>query len=264
LVDPAQDTVDAAARLGWRGVPLRGLLAARLGAPTMVTDRGKAAALGELWVLGKEQAHDLVYLYLGGGVAGAIVLGHELHWGTRFMAGEIGHMTVDPGGPVCACGSRGCLEAFVSTSAILGRARDRLAADPGGALGPMLGEGTPDEDGIAAIGAAAQAGDPRALGAIRDAARWLGIAIANLVNVLNPGVVVLGGPTAEWGQVLIDAIDRELETWALPPSRRAVRVVAGQARERAVPLGAAALVLRHAGELLAAPRGSTAPVVTAA
>lgn len=264
LVDPARDTVDAAARLGWRGVPLRGLLEARLGAPTMVTDRGKAAALGELWVLGKEQTPDLIYLYLGRGVAGAIVLGHEIHWGTRFMAGEIGHMTVDPGGPACACGSRGCLEAFVSTSAILGRARERLAAEPGGALGPALGAGTSDEDGIATIGTAAQAGDPLALGAVRDAARWLGIAIANLVNVLNPGVVVLGGPTAEWGRVLIEAIDRELETWALPPSRRAVRVVAGQARERAVPLGAAALVLQHAGELLATPRGSAASVATAA
>ncbi|MGH2531526.1 MAG: ROK family protein [Thermomicrobiales bacterium] len=264
LVDPAQDTVDSATRLGWRGVPLRGLLEARLQTPVMVTDRGKAAGLGELWVLGKEQAHDLIYLYLGRGVAGAIVLGHEIHWGSSFMAGEIGHMTVDPRGPACACGSHGCLEALVSTAAILGRGRRLLTTSRDSALRSLLAEGAPDMDGIAAIGGAATGGDPLALEIVRETARWLGLAIANLVNALNPAVVILGGPTAEWGQVLIDAIDRELQAWTLPLSRRAVRVVAGEARERAVPLGAAALVLQRAGELLARPHVSLTTVETAA
>ncbi len=119
-------------------------------------------------------------------------------------------------------------------------------------------------DGIAAIGGAAGGGDPLALELVRYSARWLGLAIANLVNVLNPAVVVLGGPTSGWGHVLIDSIDRELETWALPLSRRAVRVVIGQARERAVSLGAAALVLQQAGELLAGPKDPTARVQIAA
>ncbi len=264
LVYPSGDTVDCATRLGWQGVPLRGLLEARIGAPVMVTDRGKAAGLGEMWVLGKEQVHDLIYLYLGRGVAGAIVQGHEIHWGTSFMAGEIGHMTVDPYGPLCGCGSRGCLEALISTSAILDRARQLLASHPGSALGRLLPEGAPDMDGIAAIGGAAGEGDPLALEMVQSSARWLGLAIANLVNVLNPAVVVLGGPTAGWGHVLIDSIDRELETWALPLSRRAVRVVIGQARERAVSLGAAALVLQQAGELLAGPKDPMARVQIAA
>ncbi len=216
LVHPSGDTVDCATRLGWQGVPLRGLLEARIGAPVMVTDRGKAAGLGEMWVLGKEQVHDLIYLYLGRGVAGAIVQGHEIHWGTSFMAGEIGHMTVDPYGPLCGCGSRGCLEALISTSAILDRARQLLASRPGTALGRLLPEGALDMDGIAAIGGAAGEGDPLALEMVQSSARWLGLAIANLVNVLNPAVVVLGGPTAGWGHVLIESIDRELETWALP------------------------------------------------
>lgn len=251
LVDPARETVDSAP-LGWEGVPLRALLEARLGAPVRVTDRGKAAGLGELWVLGKEREDDLIYLYLGRGVAGAIVLGREIHWGTSYIAGEIGHLTVDPHGPACACGNRGCLETLVSTGAILDRARRLAASGRGGGLADRLPR-LPDPDAIAAIGGAAGDGDPLALDLVAYVARWLGVAIAGLVNVLNPAVVVLGGPTAEWGEILIDGVERELGARALPLARRAVRVVAGHARELAAPLGAAALVLQQAGELLAGP-----------
>lgn len=251
LVDLERRTVDSAA-LGWAGVPLPALLEARLGAPATVTDRGKAAALGELWVLGKEREHDLIYLYLGRGVAGAIVLGREIHWGTSYLAGEIGHLTVDPRGPACVCGNRGCLEALVSTAAILDRARRLAAAGRDSALADRLPR-VSDADAIAAIGAAARDGDALARDLVAEAARWLGVAIAGLVNVLNPAVVVLGGPTAEWGQVLVDGVERELDGRALPLARRAVRVVAGQAHELAAPFGAAALVLQQAGALLAGP-----------
>lgn len=253
LVDPANDTVDSAARLGWEGVPLRALLAARLGVPVMVTDRGKAAGLGELWVLGKERAQDLIYLYLGHGVAGAIVLGREIHWGASNLAGEIGHITVDPDGPACSCGNRGCLEALVSTSAISARARQRFAGEPAGPLAAALNARSSDREIVAAIGTAAGAGDPVALDIVTGTARWLASAIASLVNVLNPSVVVLGGPTAEWGQTLTDAIDREVGQRALPLSRRAMRVVLGHARDLAAPLGAAALILQQAADLLAGP-----------
>ena len=259
LVDPARETVDSVSRLGWEGVPLRTILEARLRAPVMITDRGKAAALGELWVHGKERADDLIYLYLGRGVGGAIVLGREIHWGASYIAGEIGHVTVDPEGPLCGCGNRGCLEAVVSTAAILDRARRRLAAGGGGALVCLKAGDLPELDGIAAIGAAAAAGDPLALELVGDAARWLGTAIAGLINVLNPTLVVLGGPTAEWGHVLIEAIERELDNRTLPLARRPVRVLVGKARHQAAPLGAAALVLKQAGEIMASPM----PLVTA-
>ncbi|CAA9557895.1 MAG: hypothetical protein AVDCRST_MAG73-3372 [uncultured Thermomicrobiales bacterium] len=251
LVDPANDTVDSARRLGWEGTPLRSLLAARLGVPVMVTDRGKAAALGELWVLGKERAHDLIYLYLGRGVAGAIVLGREIHWGASNIAGEIGHMTVDPDGPVCACGNRGCLEAFVSTAAIIEQLQPVLATKRDGPLARALRSDAHDSDVIAAIGEAATLGDPDAGAVVSSTARWLAIAIAGLINVLNPSVVVLGGPTAGWGRVLTDAIDHELGQRALPLSRREVTIVIGHARDLAAPLGGAALVLQRAAGLLA-------------
>jgi predicted NBD/HSP70 family sugar kinase len=256
LVDRVNDTVDSPMRLGWSNVPLRSLLEARLNVPVLVTDRGKAAGLGEMWVLGKEQAHDLIYLYLGNGVAGAVVLGRELHWGVSNIAGEIGHMTVDPDGPVCSCGNRGCLESLVSTPAILERAQQSLFAHPDSSLAHPIT--------VAAIGAAAAGGDPLA-GEIVDAtARWIGIALANLINALNPATVVLGGPTAEWGEVLIDAINREIDARALPLSRQAAEIVTGKAGDLATPLGAAALVLQQAAELIAHPRKARASMQSVA
>jgi len=248
LVNPENDTVDCRASLGWRDEPVRALLARRLGLPVLVTDRGKAAGLGELWRLGKEQAHDLIYLYLGSGVAGAILLGHEIHWGVSNSAGEIGHLTVDPDGPACSCGNRGCLEALVSIPAILarldaawsGQAADRFADDPPG-----------PEATIARIGVLAAAGDPVARSVVAGTARWLGIAIAGLINTLNPAAVVLGGPTADWGEVLIEEIEREIDARTLPLSRAAVRIVTGQARDLAPQLGAAVLVLQQAADLIA-------------
>jgi glucokinase len=233
-VDPDNDTVSGDSRLGWQQVPLQALLEARLNLPVLVTDRGKAAGLGEMWVLGKERSHDLIYLYLGTGVAGAVVLGRDVHWGVSNLAGEIGHMTVDPNGPRCSCGNRGCLEALVSTRAIL--------------------DGLPAGQTVAEIGVAAESGDAVPLARVTQTARWLAIAISNLINTLNPAVIVLGGPTASWGAVLTDAIDREIEARALPQSRRAARVVIGQAREQAAPLGAAVLVLRQAAELITEPK----------
>jgi glucokinase len=238
LVDPLGDAIDSDERLGWKAVPLRSRLEAATGTPVLVTDRGKAAGLGELWVLGRERAHDLIHLYLGRGVGGALVLGREIHWGASYTAGEIGHLTVDPNGPACSCGGRGCLETLVSIGAILGR-REANAFP-----------GETDRERLSMIGTAAAAGDPVALSSVRETGRWIGIALASLVNVLNPAVIVLGGPTSEWGQVLIDAVERELFARTLPLSRQAVRVVTGQARELAPPLGAAALILQRAGELL--------------
>jgi glucokinase len=252
LVDPAGDTVDCHSALGWRDVPLRARLAARLDMPVLVTDRGKAAGLGEMWRFGKEQAHDLIFLYLGGGVGGAILLGHEIHWGVSNLAGEIGHMTVDPNGPLCACGNRGCLETHVSTPAILRRLEDEQSGHPEGMGGGIDVSGMTAQEAIARIGKLATAGDPNALHVVNATSRWLGIAIAGLINALNPAAIVLGGPTAEWGEVLIEAVRREVEARTLPLTRAAVRIVTGQTGDLAPQLGAAMLVLQGAAERMAA------------
>jgi predicted NBD/HSP70 family sugar kinase len=250
LVDQAHDTVDCRASLGWADVPLRSLLVERLGGTVLVTDRGKAAGLGELWSLGKDRAHDLIYLYLGSGVGGAVLLGREIHWGVSNVAGEIGHMTVDPDGPRCSCSNRGCLEAHVSIPAILKRFAAFRAA---GADSHVHTERAApfSIDGISRIGELAAAGDLAASNTVAETARWLGIALGGLINALNPAAIVLGGPTADWGEVLTEAVNREIEQRTLPLSRAAVRIVTGQARGLAPQLGAAVLVLQEAADLMA-------------
>lgn len=250
LVDSAEDTVTAP-RLGWHRLPIQRALEARLGVPVMITDRGKAAGLGELWALGEQKPHDLIYLYLGRGVAGALVLWQSVHLGPSHTAGEVGHMVVNPSGPRCDCGRRGCLEAYVSTVAIIARARAGLARGEQSRLDELLAAELPDETLIDRIGEAACAGDALARDLLAYAARWLAVAIANLVNLLNPAVIVLGGPLAQWGEPLRAAIERRVGRWALPVPRQAVRIELGRARDRAVPLGAAVLVLQRAGTLLA-------------
>lgn len=264
LVDPAGDTVASPTRLGWQAVPLRELLEARIGVPVFVTDRGKSAGLGELWSLGPDKPDDLVYLYLGRGVAGAIVLHRDILPGTTSTAGELGHMIIDPDGPACECGNRGCLEALVSTPAILARVQSLLATGSGEPSAAPTWVRSRDADTIAAIGEAAMAGDPLALALVGHVARWLGIALASLVNILNPSLVVLGGPVAEWGDPLIEAVVRELATRALPIPGAAVRVVTGHAHDLAVLIGATALVLQRAGELLSRPNTLTTSVGMAA
>jgi predicted NBD/HSP70 family sugar kinase len=251
LVNRLNDTVDLPEPFAWEDVPLRHLLEERLGAPVMLTDRGKAAGLGEMWVLGKDQARDLIYLYLGGGVGGAVVIGQRIHLGVRNIAGEIGHMVIDPAGPTCSCGRKGCLEALVSTGAIISRYRE-IAGNRSDVSPWPIGFGK--NAAIAWIGDAAAGGDPVALEVIATTARWIGIAMANLVNVLNPSAVVLGGPTTVWGAAFLRQIEREINQSALPPARDAVTIVIGEAGELAAPLGASALVLQRAPELLVRPK----------
>jgi len=256
VVNVAEETVDCMDRLGWRDVPLQALLARQLGVPVVVTDRGKAAGLGELWYRGRENHDDLLYLFLGRGVAGAVVLGNTIHLGPTHTAGEFGHMVLDPAGPPCVCGRSGCLEAFVATGAM--RARLRSALTDGRASTVTVEDAErADVAMVMAIGAAADRGDALACDLIAHAAYWLGIAVVNLVNVLNPSLVVLGGPLARWDRRLIAPIESALDAHALPVPRRGVRIVASEAKETAPSLGAAALMLQRAGELLASTKAST-------
>lgn len=250
VVDPVSDTVRAAG-LGWDDAPLHTLLAARLGVPVMVTDRGKAAALGELWARGSTPRDAVVYLYLGEGIGGALVLGGALYNGKDHTAGEIGHMSVDGDGLQCVCGNRGCLEMYVSSAAIIARAERQC-----GVTGTMtLSASAPIT--VDSLGIAARAGDRAAQNVIAETARYLGIAVANLVNILNPEAVVLSGPTTRWGDLLLDAVRTEVAGRGLAIPLRTVHILQGQAGATAVSLGAAALVREQVGELLASPRNTS-------
>ncbi|GGX15561.1 ROK family transcriptional regulator [Streptomyces chryseus] len=227
-------TVRQAPNLGWNGVAAGDLFARALARPLPVGSDNEAnlAALAELWFggVGRERT----FLYLSGeiGVGGALVLGGELLRGAHGFAGEIGHVVVDPAGPACRCGSRGCLEQYAGQRAVLRAAGiDENAGLPG----------------MAELESRARADDTRAVEAIRRAGSTLGLVLSGAVNLLDPDAVVLGG------------IYRTLMPWLAPPAARELdrRVVSGlwsgdSGRLRASSLtgdasrGAAALVVRDA------------------
>ena len=191
LFDASTETVRFLPNLPgrWGGVQITRALKQHLGAPVRLVNDARAFTLAE-WRFGAARgASDAAFLVLGTGVGGGLVIDGGLHVGWDGTAGEIGHQTVDPDGPLCGCGNHGCVEVFASASAITARA------------------------GTASVEAAvskAERGDPQACAALEFAARALGIGIANVVATLAPQVIVIGGGVAQAGEVLFAPIRAEL------------------------------------------------------
>lgn len=188
----ADGTVRYGPNIGIRDLPLADRLRDGTGAEVVVANDASVAALGEQRV-GAGRAHrDLVLVTLGTGVGGGVVVSGRLLTGAGGFAGELGHVVVAEGGRPCPCGNRGCVEAYASGSAIGALARDRLV-DPTTVsslreLDQVMG---PD------VTAAARAGDAVAVEVLTEAGTWLGVALASIVNILDPEVILLGGGAAE-------------------------------------------------------------------
>src|SRR5699024_2377917 len=202
VVDPAGRHVTVALSHDWHEVDLAEHLERAVGLPVTLATRAKVAALGQLAAHpagaggrrpGEQVGQDLVYLYLGSGVIAGIVIGGRLHFGHDGTAGDLGHVMVDPRGPVCACGTRGCLQVLVGSGAIVADA------------------GVADWDELEC---AVAAGDRDALRAVRRVGDRLGMPLGHLVAAVTPSVIAVGGPTARLGTPLIDAIDRAMRRCA--------------------------------------------------
>ncbi|MES2638403.1 MAG: ROK family transcriptional regulator [Myxococcota bacterium] len=228
----------------WSGIDLNAHLAGAHALPVRLDNDANLGALAEHWWGAGRDVSDLAFIKLATGVGAGILIGGDIHRGATGIAGEIGHTTIDTAGPRCRCGRNGCLEAFVGSAQLLERAHERLAADPDG-----------DEERPAwalpratvhTLVAGARAGDPVARELVTTAGTWLGVAIANLLNLVNPGRVVLGGPLTEAGPLLVGPLTRALEQRALFTSVAGSSVVVSALGDDAVAIGAATLVLQGA------------------
>ena len=229
LVDSAGRLL-VAANLGWSDVPVRDLLAARLGDPAYpVTAENEAnlAALAELWEGAGRQLGDFIYVTGARGVGAGVIVDGELFRGAKGFGGELGHVTVEPEGELCACGSRGCVETRAALGALLHAAGLDAAA------------------GVDLLAERADAGDERALAAIADAGRWLGVGIASAVNLLDPRGVVVGGEFSAIARWLAPEIERELDARVLSSDWARPKVVPTVLGPGATVSGAAALALRR-------------------
>ncbi len=242
-LNAATGVVYQAPNLGWDNVPLKQKLEELLGVPVAVDNDANLAALGEhVYGAGRGES-EMVYVTVSTGIGGGLILHGRIYHGTGYGAGEIGHMTIDPAGPRCNCGNYGCLEAMASGTA-MARAARRLVESGGGRA--ILEAAGGDADGITALAVAraAAAGDGEARQIIINAGRALGIGVANIINLLNPALVVLGGGAMQVGPLLWEAMEGEVARRALAASRKQVRLVPAELGGQSGLLGAVALALQ--------------------
>ncbi|GAC1527235.1 MAG: ROK family transcriptional regulator [Thermoleophilaceae bacterium] len=215
---------------GWVTVRAHQAMSDRLGVNVRIDNDANLGALGEwLWGAGRGHAH-VAYLKLATGIGAGLIAAGRPFRGAGGTAGEIGHTIVDPSGPVCRCGNRGCLETFVGADALIELLR------------PALGTLTLHD-----VLERAERGDMASRRVIADAGTAIGTAAASLCNLFNPERIVVGGDLAAVGALLLRPMREALRRAAIPSAAADVEVVAGVLGERAEVLGAIALVLRESG-----------------
>jgi predicted NBD/HSP70 family sugar kinase len=216
---------------GWVGVSAADEMEARLGLPVLVGNDANLGALAEhVWGAG-QGCSSLVYLKLATGVGAGLIVSSRLWEGAGGTAGEIGHTTVDETGEMCRCGNRGCLETFAGAPAIV---------EP---ISRNLGE----ELDIEAVIRRAREDDPGCRRVLEDAGRRIGVAVANLCNLVNPERIVVGGSVGMAGELILEPLRDSVRLRAIPSAAEDVAIVPGELGERAELLGAVALVLQQAG-----------------
>jgi predicted NBD/HSP70 family sugar kinase len=234
LVDAGTGTLLLAPNLHWEDVPVATALAERLGdaGPRPTADNeANLAAVAELREGAGRGLRSFVHVSGEVGIGAGVVLDGTLFRGAHGFGGEFGHMTVDPDGPPCACGSRGCLETRAGLEALLAAAGER---EP---------DRVPSGEPVARLAARADAGDAAAVEALRDAGRWLGVALGSAANLLDPQAFVLGGFLAPLAAHLAPAAEEEMRGRVLGAGRRLPRLITSPLGPEAAVRGAAALAL---------------------
>ncbi|RRR98582.1 ROK family transcriptional regulator [Glycomyces terrestris] len=220
----------------WHDVPFRQLLTERLrlDVPVYLDNPLKTITVGELWFGDGRGVDRLAVLILGTGVGAGLAFGGQLYRGATNSAGEWGHTTINPAGPQCRCGAKGCIEAYVGAPAILWQ---WAQLDGRAAAGSQT-------EAMAALAAAWKAGEPSAVRTVETVAESLAAGVANLLNLVNPDLVVFDGwVTAALGDALIPEFERRLGDHAMEAPLKAARLKRNTEERNMVALGAAALAL---------------------
>lgn len=237
LLDPEKGVCLVAENLGWEDVPVATALKDKLQAPVFIENDARVAALGELAQGKARGCRDFIYITVGTGIGSGIYIDGKLLRGSRWSAGEVGHMVMDPRGDDCTCGSRGCLETLASAPAIVRAARRAAAFNPDSVLSFVR----PEELDAAAVFQAADM-DEVAAQVVDTAMTWLGIGIANLVNVFNPELVVIGGGVSLAGEKLLQPVRIAVDSICLRVQKDTVKITTSALDDRAGVAGALELI----------------------
>lgn len=232
LLSMDEGVVRYSANLGWRNLPLRAMLAEQLHLPVLIERNTNASLLAEEWWGDVDAAEPALFVTLGSGIGAALQVDGRFLRGASATFGELGHIPIAPDGPLCRCGQRGCLEAMASATAV----ETAYAA--------LLGESnTGPHVPLATIIARADAGETAALAVLHKVADYLGAGMTILVNLLNPGLIILGGELMEAAAILLPRIQAAVADHALAIPQKAVNILPSTLRGDAAAMGAASLVV---------------------
>jgi predicted NBD/HSP70 family sugar kinase len=221
----------------WQGYNIATHLEDNFKRPVFVDNDANLGALAELWWGAGSSSGDLAYIKVATGVGAGFIINGRIFRGSGGIAGEIGHTSIDPNGPQCVCGLKGCLTTFIGTPALLERAKNELRA---------AGLDRRPPASIDELVNAALDGDPMSVELIQYAGDRLGIGIANMLNLLNPKTVVLGGGITRASELLLDAVRRTIHGLSLPASISHADIRTTGLSEWGIAVGAATLVLQVA------------------
>jgi len=233
---------------GWRDVPLRDIMQERLGKKTFVINDANAAALGEFYFGAARGIRNFIYITLSTGIGGGIIIDGKIYSGAIGAAGEVGHMTIDDEGPICNCGNRGCWEALASGTALAKEARHRIKE---GVATSILEYAEGDVEKVTAqvIYSAAEQGDSLAKELIARTGYYVGVGLANLINIFNPELIVIGGGLSNIGDMLLEPAFKVAEERAYMEAFQAVRFASAELGRNSGVLGAAAFALQELRKL---------------
>ena len=224
---------------GWDRFPIRDVLIREYAAPVFVDNDVNIMALGEHWGGVAKGVDDVIFVKIGTGIGSGIIIGGRIHRGTQGCAGDLGHVTVDPNGPTCACGNRGCLEAMAAAPAMVRQAERCARNGESAVLAEILaeeGELTPWD-----IGEAARRGDNCAIDIIRRSGRLVGQTLASVVSVLNPSLIIVGGGVSHIGNALLAEIRSAVYQRSLPLATRNLPIVMSELDDIAGVVGASVM-----------------------
>lgn len=237
IVDSDGGRLVFAPNLDWNNVEVRAMLEKRLGIPVFIDNDVRMMTIGEMWYGVAKNIPDFVYVYVGDGIGGAIVINGELYRGFESGAGEIGHCTVEPDGELCSCGNRGCVQTLAGDGAMIRHMKTLLGTESS-----VLNK---NSDCGAIADAYIEHGDPIAAKVLKTEAKYLGIAVANVINMFNPMMVVVDSDTKNFGRAIMPLLMREAEGRKMKHIESKCKVRYSYLGGKAVIKGGVAMVLKN-------------------
>jgi glucokinase len=247
IVDMNKGIVTVSPNLpGWQNVPLRNKIKEHFGIETYLLNDASAAALGEYILGAGTNGSNIIYITVSTGIGGGIIINGDLYLGTCGSAGEIGHMSIKANGPRCYCGNKGCLETLASGTAIAREAISLVRSGEKTSLNGMVGNKI---ESITAkeVSIAAQNGDVLAKKVVLKAATYLGIGMANVVNIFNPDMIIIGGSVSKMGELLLGPVRHQVLRRAFGLSAQGVSIVPSKLGDDAGLIGAALFAQQRKG-----------------